>query len=401
MKWQIKIIRAPKDEIIETKQKKSKAILKYVEKIQYFFECIKNFPLYYTKTDFENLSDARLADYIDFLNKKNDSLDKVADKINDRFMKKEDTVVSDIEKAELLNETQDKLNTVLLKKEKAQAELERATDEVYVRDQISKLEDPIEEEFDKPTEVEPMKEVEIQPIEEPTVEKTEEPVVETPDEVTESMNIEIKDVRDVQDSDFKNDSLSKMEQIEFEYNTTVKSIEKNYKESFSRDIGELVARVMNETEKYADAKINEISEVSKEAIAKANDNTKNALEEKANVEQDRDNYKNNYEETLKTIEQRDQTIKSKDEEIASLKAEIEKKNNELAAANERELSLNATLDKKNKNIKDLSGQVINLKISLATVAQQVLNEAKEESLDLSEPIEPSESVESEEPTKTM
>ena len=195
--------------------------------------------------------------------------------------------------------------------------------------------------------------------------------------------------------------LSPLEQLAKDYESKLAEIEKNYKESFARDLSELVARVKNETDKIIEMQTSEMASNAKKAIMEANQNTQNVINEKTIVEQDRDQYKSHYEQTVEIVNQKDETIKTRDDEIAALKSELANKNEELSSSNAREIALNATIDKKNKEIKGLNIKVSDLKISLATVAQQVLVEAKQENEELSQPIELGEVVESEETSKTL
>ena len=161
---------------------------------------------------------------------------------------------------------------------------------------------------------------------------------------------------------------------------------------------------MNEVDKYNGAVLDELMKTAEQRINNANDNTKTVLEEKAVVEQDRDQYKSHYEQTVEIVKERDNTIKSRDDEIAALKAEITRKDNELNAAAGREISLNKVIDTKNKIVLQLKSDLVRSQESCVNLSMLLNDKIKKGTLndvELSQPIEIGETVEAEETTKTL
>ena len=429
MKFKIQIIKVPNNEIVATsEQKKSKANFNLKEKLRFAYQTIKYFKYFSLHIDVREIDD--LASYVDYLNNKEIYLNNAIQKIEDDKSKKLETAVNDFEKTNIEENINKNIEKIETKIDKVNKEYENAQSLIKAREDIAAMDIGEENNED-----------EIQSIETPSVEEpimapieevAEQPIVEENTSIMEETPIEVETTTEIQPivepveeeqpvtinsteeipvenlAENKEEvveqpkpEISKLEQFYKDYNNILHEIENNYKKSFERDLSELVARVKNETDKTIELQLSEMKKTATDAINMANKSTEKALNEKAIVEQDRDQYKSHYEQTVEIVNQKDETIKSKDDEIASLKSEIEKKNNELAAANEREIGLNKVIDKANKENKDLREDKYKLQISLATVAQQVLVEAKQENEELSQPIELGEVVESEETSKTL
>lgn len=450
IKFEIKVINTPKNEIVETKEnKKSKANFDLKEKLRVFYVVAGNIKFLNIGYDLSKVAEGRLTSYIDYLNEKKIYFEQARTKINNLFDKEYDKATDDNKKAEAIKkydpiteELNDKISAV-------DEKIENATSELISRKDYDEMEsEEIDnEEFAPMAEIPTIENVEEKEepvaetaseevsIDEPIVEETsvEEPMSDIEqtisEEVLPNIDVDMPIETDFRTEDNQNEEgeimtteventveepvveqtvepielakLSPLEQLAKDYESKLAEIEKNYKESFARDLSELVARVKNETDKIIEMQTSEMASNAKKAIMEANQNTQNVINEKTIVEQDRDQYKSHYEQTVEIVNQKDETIKTRDDEIAALKSELANKNEELSSSNAREIALNATIDKKNKEIKGLNIKVSDLKISLATVAQQVLVEAKQENEELSQPIELGEVVESEETSKTL
>lgn len=380
-------------EIEESKKSKGKNVL--IEKINVFKEYIQNVYTYKVKNGLERLSDERLSSYIEYLNRENITVNKAIDEIHSLT---DNILESSLERDDIIdiNKAQGKLDKLTDKKKNIEKELEEAESEKQAREDFEFMQqesesdemhevtlEPIEEEIQPvpiyeevepvsiPSEDEPVTEV-SETIEKPLViteasviepyvgEQTE--TIEKPLVITEASVIE----------PYVGEQTEQLEEqpiatIQDEYIEAIDKIENDYKEQFGREFTGIINAIMEETEKYANRQVTEITEVSKKAIDTANGNTQIALEEKAIVENDRDQYKTHYEQTLEVVKQRNETIESKDAEIESLKQELAKRDELIDSKNRDIEELNNTLVEKNNQISNLESDITNYKITIATI----------------------------------
>jgi len=355
-------------EIEESKKSKGKSVL--IDKIKVFKEYIKNVYTYKVKRGVEKLSDERLSSYIEYLNRENITVDKAIDEMHQLANNLFENSI-ELESMQELDKTQEKLDKLNDKKRDIEKELEEAESEKLAReafvamDQESEIElteadaiplEPINEEVEIETDVEASELVEQTS---PEVSEIETPEIEFVPTVTEPIEEQLSVESEAVEEPVVSESNETVENtIRDEYIEAVDKIENDFREKFGRDFAGIVNAIMEETEKYANRQVTEITEVSKKAIDTANSNTKKALEEKAVVENDRDQYKTHYEQTLEVVKQKNEIIDTDKETIAAKDAEIEALKQELAKRDE-------IIADKDRNLEELNSTLAEKDIQLA------------------------------------
>lgn len=381
MKDKAKIIKTlPDNEYVVTKEnKKFKAYFDFKEKALYFFLYVK----YHNLGDVRELEKNEIDAYISFLVKKGIYLNKVIEKMEAEIKEKEETTRIEYEQKDIREKGEAKIGKVQAKLDKVNQKYEEAVFDSIVREETTAMDDELGKKF------QPIEEEKEQLIEEPVLLPIEEPVLEPIEEEKEQPVEEAK--------------VNPLEQNFNNFEEATKEIEQNCTDDLSKKISEIFALVKNESKELVAKQLSEMSNTAKEAIINANQHTSDVKNELAIVEKDRDQYRSHYEQTVEVVKQKDGIIKLRDNEISSLRSQLENKNNELNAANEREIKLNEENNNKDAKIKLLEGKVRDLNIAIRTIVGQALEPSgKDENLDDSvQPIDLGKIDEQEETTKTL
>lgn len=398
----IKISRLDSNSYVIEDSRKSKGKISLITKIKTFFKYVKNKLIFDANYDIEKLKDSSLDEYIDFLNNEKITLEKAVEKINSDFDEKEENLTSD-ETIELAQETQVKLDNLKDQKEEIDSKLEDAISEREARKTLREVEDFIPddvslEDLNLPN-LEPFSNLDSQPIilAQDQIEKVklpeldenlqpidyEQEIAEISKEDEEDIHIEPIEgpVSLVQQEPVQEEKITLVSQpnpeeevmanIQNDYKNSVANIQKEYTENFGKEFSGIVNKIMNETEKYANRQVEEITNVSKEAINNANNNTQRVLDEKSIVEKDRDQYKAHYEQTLNVVEEKNSTIVSKDDEIKALKEEIERKNQEISVRDKNIQELNISISEKDSKISNYEAVIEDYKVTLTTMTREL------------------------------